>query len=111
MVEHFGRKCRGAHEDPRHGRGRRLRLSLPLQDAAPQCGEENDIAARECCGCQALLVDNDKKLREAMALKDAHVMRPDSMVFDKTLRQEGQRAAGDSLLRLRRRISCESFTT
>ncbi|RYZ57024.1 MAG: DEAD/DEAH box helicase [Proteobacteria bacterium] len=42
-----------------------------------------------CTGCQATLVDNDKKLKEAMSLKDAHVMRPDSMQFDKTYDKKG----------------------
>ncbi len=89
IIEHFGRKCRGAHEDPKT-----LEIiPCPYRfrfKRCSQCGEENDIAARVCSGCQALLVDNDKKLRDAMALKDAHVMRPDSMVFDKSFDKKGQ---------------------
>lgn len=83
VIEHFGRKCRGATEDLNT-----LKITpCPYRfryKACDKCGEENDIAARECSRCHNLLVDNDKKLREAMALKDAHVMRPDSMLFDKT---------------------------
>ena len=30
-----------------------------------------------------VLVDPDKRLKEAMALKDAHVMRPDTMLLDR----------------------------
>lgn len=88
VVEHFGRKCRGASEDP-------LTLAvIPCNfrfryKVCDKCGEENDIAARECSGCRCLLVDNDKKLREAMALKDAHVMRPDSMLFDSSRDKKG----------------------
>lgn len=88
VVEHFGRKCRGAAEDPDT-----LKI-LPCNyrfrfKACDKCGAENDIAARECGQCRNLLVDNDKKLREAMALKDAHVMRPDSMLFDKSYDKKG----------------------
>jgi len=77
LVEHFGRQCQGAHEDT-SGRvvacGYRFRFKR-----CDACGAENDIAARVCCECDVTLVDPDKKLRDAMALKDAHVMRPDVM--------------------------------
>jgi DNA repair protein RadD len=88
VVEHFGRKCRGATEtaDTFGVVPCSFRFRFKACDA---CGEENDIAARECCRCQHLLVDNDKKLREAMALKDAHVMRPDTMLLDKTYDKQG----------------------
>lgn len=76
VIEHYGRRC--------HDCGFRFRFKR-----CDQCGAENDVAARECSGCRALLVDNDKKLRDAMSLKDAHVMRPDSMVFDKTADKKG----------------------
>lgn len=80
IVEHFGRRCRGAFEDP---------VSLDIEKCGyrfrfkrcDQCGEENDIAARVCTHCHHLLVDNDNKLKEAMSLKDAHIMKPDSMAF------------------------------
>ena len=50
---------------------------------------ENDIAARVCSGCQHLLVDNDTKLKEAMSLKDAHIMKPDTMTFAKGYDKKG----------------------
>ncbi|MBC7537382.1 MAG: DEAD/DEAH box helicase [Bacteriovorax sp.] len=81
LVEHFGRKCKGAFEDP---------ISFELKECSyrfrfkrcDQCAHENDIAARSCKSCQHLLVDNDKKLKEAMSLKDAHVMRVETMTFE-----------------------------
>ena len=89
VIEHYGRKCRGAIEDPRSFAvipcGFRFRFKC-----CDQCGGENDIAARQCNQCGAVLVDNDTKLREAMALKDAHVMRPDSMTFDITYDRAGK---------------------
>lgn len=80
LVEHFGRKCSGATEDP----VTLLRLECSYRfrfKRCDQCGEENDIAARACLSCKHLLVDNDKKLKEAMSLKDAHVMRVEVMQF------------------------------
>lgn len=88
VVEHFGRKCRGAAEDPATLRiipcGFRFRFKN-----CPRCGTENDIAARVCHCCNDLLVDNDTKLREAMALKDAYVMRPDSMQLISSVDKRG----------------------
>lgn len=89
VVEHFGRKCRGAIEalesDEILPCGFRYRFKN-----CERCGEENDIAARQCLSCGNLLVDNDTKLQQAMALKDAHVMKPDMMVFEKRVDKEGR---------------------
>jgi len=84
IEEHFGRKCHGAFQNPDTHEitecGYRFRFKL-----CDKCGAENDISARACCVCEHLLVDNDLKLKEAMSLKDAHVMRVDSMDFVATL--------------------------
>lgn len=83
LEEHFGRKCQGASEDDLNGSvipcGYRFRFKI-----CEKCGSENDIAARECSACQFILVDTDSKLKEAMSLKDAHVMKPDSMSYEKS---------------------------
>ena len=83
VTEHFGRKCKGAFEDPHSQEleicGYRFRFKV-----CDSCGSENDIAARECHSCSQALVDFDAKLKEAMALKDAHVMRPDTMILSKS---------------------------
>lgn len=88
VVEHYGRKCRGAIEDPDAGViipcGFRYRFKT-----CDECGAENDIAAKNCNNCSEALVDNDTKLQEAMALKDAHVMRPDNMTFEKKIDSNG----------------------
>jgi DNA repair protein RadD len=88
LVEHFGRKCQGASVDPKSFEllkcGYRFRFKR-----CDQCGHENDIAARTCQSCQHLLVDNDKKLKEAMSLKDAHVMRVDTMTFTEARDKKG----------------------
>lgn len=88
VVEHFGRQCKGAHENPETMEvkicGYRFRFKRCYQ-----CGAEQDIAARVCTECKHILVDNDKKLKEAMSLKDAHIMKPDSMSITKGYDKNG----------------------
>ncbi len=78
LEEHFGRKCRGLEC------GFRFRFKL-----CESCGAENDVAARECSACRFVLVDDDKRLKEAMSLKDAHVMRVDSMRVERGRDKQG----------------------
>jgi DNA repair protein RadD len=88
LVEHYGRKCKGAFENT---------TTLELEECGyrfrfkrcDSCGEDNDIAARACRCCEHLLVDNDKKLKDAMSLKDAHVMRVDTMTLEKGIDSKG----------------------
>jgi DNA repair protein RadD len=88
VIEHYGRKCRGAIQDPNTLEiipcGFRYRFRN-----CDKCGAENDISAQTCCLCGNILVDNDTKLREAMNLKDAHVLRPDTMTFEKKVDKKG----------------------
>ncbi|WP_107851659.1 DEAD/DEAH box helicase [Oceanimonas marisflavi] len=73
VLEHFGRRCQGFFEDDdgeREECGYRFRFK-----SCPQCSAENDIAARQCHDCGEVLVDPDKKLKDALALKDALVLR------------------------------------
>ncbi|WP_116472595.1 DEAD/DEAH box helicase [Zobellella maritima] len=73
LLEHFGRLCQGLFEDDDGNKepcGYRFRFK-----SCPACLQENDIAARECSHCGQLLVDPDKQLKEALALKDALVLR------------------------------------
>ncbi|WP_038178388.1 DEAD/DEAH box helicase [Vibrio rhizosphaerae] len=72
LIEHYGRRCQGYFTDEetqaRHHCGYRFRAKY-----CHECGADNDIAARICHECQAVLVDPDKKLKEALNLKDALV--------------------------------------
>lgn len=81
VYEHFGRKCRGAIHDPKTFEiqpcGFRFRLKL-----CHSCGCENDITARECEKCKAVLVDADAKLKQARLSKNAHVLTPDRVTFE-----------------------------
>ena len=89
VVEHFGETCKGATEDLQTGGivpcGFRYRFK-----ACERCDRENDMGAKRCAGCGAPFKDNETKLREWMALKDTHVMRPDSMTFERKIDKKGR---------------------
>lgn len=73
VIEHYGRQCQGYSEDADGQRvicGYRFRAKI-----CEMCGADNDIAARRCRQCEHVLVDPDKKLREALQLKDAMIMK------------------------------------
>ena len=81
LIEHFGRKCKGATQDPSTLEikpcGFRFRFKL-----CHSCGAENDLTARECENCNAVLVDADTKLKQARLSKNAHVLTPDRITFE-----------------------------
>ncbi|MDH2423493.1 DEAD/DEAH box helicase [Cobetia amphilecti] len=90
VVEHFGRRCQGLVESP-EGEGRPL-VQCDFRyraKACPQCGEANDIAARHCHACQARLVDPDDKLRDALKLRDARVLRVSGWQLEETRNGRG----------------------
>ena len=88
VIEHFGRKCQGASQDPRTGEitpcGFRFRLKI-----CHVCGCENDVTARSCEKCQAALIDADAKLKEARLSKNAHVLTPDRITFEERKDKNG----------------------
>lgn len=81
VIEHFGRKCRGATQDPKTFQvipcGFRFRFKI-----CHSCGCENDITARACEKCDAILIDADAKLKQAKLSKNFHVLTPDRITFD-----------------------------
>ncbi|MFZ4715479.1 MAG: DEAD/DEAH box helicase family protein [Bacteriovoracaceae bacterium] len=81
VLEHYGRKCRGAKQDQNtlqiYPCGFRFRLKL-----CHACGAENDITSRECAKCKATLIDADSKLKQAKLSKNAHVLTPEKITFD-----------------------------
>lgn len=88
LVEHFGKKCQGTREDVQSGElvpcGFRYRSK-----SCEQCGEENDLDAPACAYCGQAFVDDDAKIREALSLRDAHVMQPDTMTLEKKVDKRG----------------------
>ncbi|WP_163558638.1 DEAD/DEAH box helicase [Halomonas sp. NO4] len=104
VIEHFGRRCQGlvdaeTAESALPGKGGRgagsgacgrqqcdFRFRFKVCD---DCGAENDIAARRCHGCARLLVDADDKLKEALRLRDARVLRVSGMQLEATVNGRG----------------------
>ncbi|CAH9063842.1 Putative DNA repair helicase RadD [Pseudoalteromonas holothuriae] len=72
VVEHFGRRCQGLLDDETEQQQCDYRFRFKECDA---CGSENDIAARQCWQCHSVLADPDDKLRAALNLKNALVIR------------------------------------
>jgi len=82
VIEHYGRQCQGyklLEDGSRDICGYRFRAKI-----CELCGEANDIAARRCYGCDHVLVDPDKKLRDAMNLKDAMILKCVDMHLEAT---------------------------
>ncbi len=84
MIEHFGRKCRGATQDDLTMKiiscGFRFRLKL-----CHACGAENDVTARACEKCQVILIDADAKLKQAKLSKNSHVLTPDKITLEERM--------------------------
>ena len=72
LLEHFGRKCQGYFTDEDTGEREHCNYRFRAKYCG-ECGADNDIAARICHECDATLVDPDKKLKEALNLKNALV--------------------------------------
>lgn len=81
VIEHFGRKCRGTAQDPKTFEwrpcGYRFRSKI-----CHGCGSENDITARACENCKAVLIDADAKLKQAKLSKNAHILTPERITFE-----------------------------
>ncbi|MBE0457696.1 MAG: DEAD/DEAH box helicase [Pseudoalteromonas prydzensis] len=73
VVEHFGRRCKGLLEDE-DGLQEQCDYRFRFKECEA-CGAENDIAARQCQACHEVMADPDDKLRAALNLKDALVLR------------------------------------
>jgi DNA repair protein RadD len=88
IIEHYGRKCQGFDRSDLTNIvacGYRFRAKF-----CPDCGEEHDIAAKFCHACQTVLVDPDKKLQDAMKLKDALILYPQRMELEAQTDSKGQ---------------------
>lgn len=88
VIEHFGRTCRGAVQNPRTLEikqcGFRFRAKM-----CHACGCENDITARECEKCKAVLIDADAKLKQAKLSKNAHILSPEKVTFEERKDKNG----------------------
>ncbi len=88
VLEHYGRRCQGFdRSDLQHIQPCGYRFKAKF---CPECGADQDIAARFCNQCQTVLVDPDKKLQEALKLKDALILYPDTMTLSAQQDHKGQ---------------------
>ncbi|CAH0526068.1 DEAD/DEAH box helicase [Vibrio hippocampi] len=72
LIEHYGRKCQGYFTDDDTQEREHCNYRFRAKYCS-DCGADNDIAARICHECDATLVDPDKKLKDALNLKDSLV--------------------------------------
>ncbi|PIJ42941.1 DEAD/DEAH box helicase [Tatumella sp. OPLPL6] len=89
VIEHFGRRCQGIVEVAGSPQQCDFRFRFK---SCPHCNAENDIAAKVCQQCDAVLVDPDDMLKAALKLRDATVLRCSGMQF-----HTGQDAKGEWL--------------
>lgn len=81
IIEHFGRRCQGlVSEEPNK---KQVQCDFRFRSkSCPQCGEENDIAAKICQHCQSTLVDPDKRLKEVLQQKHHHLFKCQTMLLE-----------------------------
>ncbi|WP_110685980.1 DEAD/DEAH box helicase [Salinicola aestuarinus] len=106
VLEHHGRRCQGLVEKGQDralgvrsnptgmteagARERRQQCTFRFRfKVCEQCGGENDIAARACGHCGERLVDPDDKLRDALKLRHAKVLRVSGMELQATTNGRG----------------------
>ncbi|PLV52586.1 DEAD/DEAH box helicase [Erwinia sp. B116] len=88
IIEHFGRRCQGVLEDD-DGHREQCDYRFRFKNC-PHCNAENDIAARRCRECDAVLVDPDDMLKAALKLKDALVLRCAAMQLEAGRDEHGE---------------------
>lgn len=86
LIEHYGRRCQGLIDID--GIKQQCDFRYRFKECS-NCGAENDIAARQCHRCQQLLVDPDNKLKAALQLRDAKVLRCSGISFKAVITKQG----------------------
>lgn len=81
VIEHYGRRCHGFLEDDTTGETEYCEYRFQSR-VCGVCGHMNDIAARVCSKCSAVLSDPDDRLKKALMLKDAFVLRCSGLSID-----------------------------
>ncbi len=89
VIEHYGRKCQGIHINEADMSVEECGFLFRFK-TCENCGQSNDISAHVCHYCEHEIRDADKKLKEAMQLKDAHIMRVEEMIFSEYSGKKGR---------------------
>ena len=74
IIEHYGRRCQGLLEHSNNAAPKQCSYRFRAR-ICPDCGGENDIAARVCQQCQSQLIDPDKRLKEVLSKQHHHLFR------------------------------------
>ncbi|MBM7070712.1 DEAD/DEAH box helicase [Shewanella sp. 202IG2-18] len=78
LVEHFGRRCQGLVEI----NDTEIQCEFRFRSkSCPDCGSENDIAARICQTCNSTLIDPDKRLKQVLANQHHHLFKVQDMLL------------------------------
>lgn len=78
IIEHYGRRCKSFTQN----QGKKVQCTYRFRfKECDHCGAENDIAARQCHQCRQILVDPDKKLKDALKARHTKVLRCSWMDF------------------------------
>lgn len=78
IIEHYGRRCQGLLEHTSSAPAVQCHYRFRAR-ICPDCGGENDIAARVCQQCQSQLIDPDKRLKEVLSKQHHHLFRCQQM--------------------------------
>lgn len=94
---HYGRRCQFVHE---HGKNQFERCDHFWEcKFCEKCGSDNDIAARKCRDCKALLIDyNDKLIDKGVDKNDLSQIQTDKI--DYFSKKKMQSKAGNDMLRV-----------
>lgn len=80
IIEHYGRRCQGLIEHNACSVTEQCQYRFRAR-ICPDCGGENDIAARACQHCQSQLIDPDKRLKEVLSKQHHHLFRCQQMIL------------------------------
>lgn len=89
VVEHFGRKCRGAVQDPETREITACNYKFRAK-LCPACESENELGAKSCFHCQAPLTEPGDKLKQARLSRDCHILKPDRVSFEEKTDKNGK---------------------
>ncbi|MBE8166938.1 MAG: DEAD/DEAH box helicase [Shewanella sp.] len=78
LIEHFGRRCQGLIDEQNYKGQCDFRFR---SKSCPDCGAENDIAARICQTCQSTLIDPDKRLKQVLSQQHHHLFKCQDMIL------------------------------
>jgi DNA repair protein RadD len=85
LVEHYGRRCQGLVDAERQSctvNIKEVQCDFRFRaKACPDCGAENDIAARICLQCDSTLIDPDKRLKQVLNAQHHHLFKCQEMLL------------------------------